>query len=140
MFQDALQYSLREQIRHKTKCLLLRNIISLRTIVVVVMVERTNGRYNTQATRCYNDYFDFVEGKRKEPNTLNQEYELMKWMERLDVGKKKYSNEKTKRKRDHVDLNHLRMKIKVVLNMINRLYMDTKTKTGLKKMNYGIRT
>jgi hypothetical protein len=61
--------------------------------------------YSTQAIKRYNDYYDLVEGKRKEPNTTAQEYELMKRMEKLEVGKK-YSSKKNKRKRDG-ELNHL---------------------------------
>lgn len=61
--------------------------------------------YSTQATRRYNEYFDMVEEARKEPTTLPLEYELMKRMEALNDGKK-YSNKKSKRKRDG-ELNHL---------------------------------
>jgi hypothetical protein len=61
--------------------------------------------YSTQATRRYNEYFDMVEEARKDAMTLPLEYELMKRMEALNDGKK-YSNKKSKRKRDG-ELNHL---------------------------------
>lgn len=61
--------------------------------------------YSTQATCRYNDYFDQVEETRKEPTALPLEYELKKRMEAMSGGKK-YSNKKSKRKRDG-ELNHL---------------------------------
>lgn len=60
--------------------------------------------YSTQATRRYNEYFDLIEEKRRESKTSALEYELMKRMKKLHEGKK-YSNKKTKRKRDG-ELNH----------------------------------
>jgi hypothetical protein len=60
--------------------------------------------YSTQATKRYNHYFDLIEGQRKDAKAITQEYDLMNRMEALELGKR-YSNKKTKRKRDG-ELNH----------------------------------